>query len=178
MEETGCEKVNIIAHSKGGLDSRAAIAHWGLAPYVATLTTINTPHRGCIFAEYLLDKIPEAVRQKMADGLQRRPEAAGGREPGLPGGGDGPDRAACLPAKRNAVTPDVPGRVVRERHVLAAKRPDSGKFPLNVTYPIVKHFDGQNDGLVSVDSARWGESVHRCWSPRESGASPTETWWT
>lgn len=43
VEETGCGKVNIIAHSKGGLDSRAAIAHWGMAPYVATLTTINTP---------------------------------------------------------------------------------------------------------------------------------------
>mgnify|MGYP002281987339 FL=1 len=66
VEETGCGKVNIIAHSKGGLDSRAAIAHWGMAPYVATLTTINTPHRGCIFAEYLLGKIPEAVRQKIA----------------------------------------------------------------------------------------------------------------
>ncbi len=43
VETTGCEKVNIIAHSKGGLDSRAAIAHAGCAPYVATLTTINTP---------------------------------------------------------------------------------------------------------------------------------------
>ena len=54
LAETGCEKVNIIAHSKGGLDSRAAIAHAGCAPCVASLTTINTPHRGCIFAEYLL----------------------------------------------------------------------------------------------------------------------------
>ena len=26
VEETGCEKVNVIAHSKGGLDTRAAIA--------------------------------------------------------------------------------------------------------------------------------------------------------
>ena len=57
VETTGCE-MNIIAHSKGGLDSRAAIAHAGCAPYVATLTTINTPHRGCIFAEYLLGKAP------------------------------------------------------------------------------------------------------------------------
>ncbi len=67
LAETGCEKVNIIAHSKGGLDSRAAIAHAGCAPCVASLTTINTPHRGCIFAEYLLEKIPAAARQKIAD---------------------------------------------------------------------------------------------------------------
>lgn len=42
VQETGCEKVNIIAHSKGGLDSRYAISACGMAPYVASLTTINT----------------------------------------------------------------------------------------------------------------------------------------
>lgn len=41
--KTGCEKVNVIAHSKGGLDMRAAIALTDIAPYVASLTTINTP---------------------------------------------------------------------------------------------------------------------------------------
>ena len=58
VEETGCEKVNIIAHSKGGLDSRYAISECGMGKYVASLTTINTPHRGCEFADYLLSKIP------------------------------------------------------------------------------------------------------------------------
>ncbi len=57
LKETGCGKVNIIAHSKGGLDSRYAISKLGMAPYVASLTTINTPHRGCEFADYLLGKI-------------------------------------------------------------------------------------------------------------------------
>ena len=32
----------------------------------------------------------------------------------------------------------------------------SGRFPLNMSYPMVKHFDGANDGLVSVDSMKWG----------------------
>ena len=36
------------------------------------------------------------------------------------------------------------------------KKAQQGKFPLNVTYPIVRHFDGKNDGLVSVESAKWG----------------------
>lgn len=61
MEETGCQQVNIIAHSKGGLDARAAIAHCGMASCVATLTTINTPHRGCVFAEYLLNHLPDRM---------------------------------------------------------------------------------------------------------------------
>ena len=46
VNETGCGKVNVIAHSKGGLDTRATIALTDIAPYVASLTTINTPHRG------------------------------------------------------------------------------------------------------------------------------------
>ena len=54
VEETGCEKINIIAHSKGGLDCRYAISEYGIAEYVASLTTVSTPHRGCIFAERLL----------------------------------------------------------------------------------------------------------------------------
>ena len=38
-----------------------------MAPYVASLTTINTPHRGCEFADYLLGKIPEKQQQMVAD---------------------------------------------------------------------------------------------------------------
>lgn len=59
INETGCQKVNVIAHSKGGLDMRAAIAFTDVVSYVASLTTINTPHRGCQFADYLLTQIPE-----------------------------------------------------------------------------------------------------------------------
>lgn len=46
ISETKCEKVNIIAHSKGGLDCRYALSALGTDAYVASLTTINTPHRG------------------------------------------------------------------------------------------------------------------------------------
>lgn len=34
----------------------------------------------------------------------------------------------------------------------------NGKFPLNFSYHIVKHFDGENDGLVSEKSFPWGSS--------------------
>jgi triacylglycerol lipase len=43
---TGAPKVNLIAHSMGGLDSRALISTLGYGDRVATLTTISTPHRG------------------------------------------------------------------------------------------------------------------------------------
>ena len=153
LEETGCEKVNIIAHSKGGLDSRAAIAHCGMAPYVATLTTINTPHRGCIYAEYLLNKVPEAARQKVAAAYNATLKRLGDENPDFLAAVKDLTESACL--ARNESTPDMPG-VVYESVMSYCKKAQGGRFPLNVTYPIVKHFDGKNDGLVSVDSAKWG----------------------
>ena len=154
VEETGCGKVNIIAHSKGGLDSRAAIAHCGMAPYVATLTTINTPHRGCIFAEYLLGKVPQAARLKIAAAYNAAMKQVGDPNPDFLAAVTDLTESACL--ARNEVTPDAPG-VVYESVMSYCKKARHGKFPLNMTYPIVKHFDGLNDGLVSVESARWGE---------------------
>ena len=40
--------------------------------------------------------------------------------------------------------------------LLSPFAPHQLQIPLNMTYPIVKHFDGLNDGLVSVESAKWG----------------------
>ncbi len=154
VEETGCEKVNIIAHSKGGLDSRAAIAHCGMARYVATLTTVNTPHRGCIFAEYLLGKAPEALRQKVAGAYNAALRKVGDPNPDFLAAVTDLTESACL--RRNEVTPDDPG-VIYESVMSYCKKARHGKFPLNMTYPVVKHFDGLNDGLVSVESAKWGE---------------------
>ena len=153
MEETGCEKVNIIAHSKGGLDARAAISHEGMAPHVATLTTINTPHRGCIYAEYLLNKVPEAAREKVAAAYNGALKHLGDENPDFLAAVTDLTESACL--ARNAETPDMPG-VVYESVMSWCRAARNGRFPLNATYPVVRHFDGQNDGLVSVESARWG----------------------
>ncbi len=168
VEETGCEKVNIIAHSKGGLDSRAAISHWGIAPYVASLTTVNTPNRGCIFAEHLLGKVPEAVRNKVAAAYNAALRMVGDPDPDFLAAVTDLTESAC--AARNAVTPDVPG-VLYESVMSCCKRARSGRFPLNMTYPVVKHFDGQNDGLVSVESARWGERYTLLETKGERGIS-------
>ena len=46
LVETGARKVNMIAHSQGGMDARVVISGLGYAERVATLTTVATPHRG------------------------------------------------------------------------------------------------------------------------------------
>ncbi|MCI9122238.1 MAG: triacylglycerol lipase [Oscillibacter sp.] len=168
VTETGCEKVNIIAHSKGGLDSRAAIAHWGMAPYVATLTTINTPHRGCIFAEYLLGKAPEALRQKVAETYNAALRKIGDPNPDFLAAVTGLTESACL--ARNEVTPDDP-EVLYESVMSFCKKARHSRFPLNLTLPIVKHFDGLNDGLVSAESAKWGARFTLLRPPGKRGIS-------
>jgi triacylglycerol lipase len=56
----GCDatKVNIIAHSMGGLDSRTLISELHYGDRVASLTTISTPHRGSAVADVLLKVMP------------------------------------------------------------------------------------------------------------------------
>lgn len=48
------KKVNLIAHSMGGLDCRYYISKLGGYRYTASLTTIGTPHRGSSWADLLV----------------------------------------------------------------------------------------------------------------------------
>src|ERR1041385_1515430 len=50
-------KVHVIGRSQGGLNSRHAIVDHGVADDVAILTTINTPHLGTSFADYVLSPL-------------------------------------------------------------------------------------------------------------------------
>ena len=48
------DRVHIIAHSMGGLDSRYLISSLGYASKIASLTTLETPHRGSPLADIAL----------------------------------------------------------------------------------------------------------------------------
>lgn len=56
LEESGADKVHLIAHSQGGLDARYAISERGLGygERVASLITISTPHHGTPLADFFL----------------------------------------------------------------------------------------------------------------------------
>ncbi len=61
-------RVNIVAHSMGGLDARYAISRLGLAGRVASLITIAAPHQGTPLADAghaLFGKITRLLRRIM-----------------------------------------------------------------------------------------------------------------
>ncbi|MDD3337990.1 MAG: triacylglycerol lipase [Lachnospiraceae bacterium] len=154
IAETGCEKVNIIAHSKGGLDSRYAISQLGMAPYVASITTINTPHRGCVFADYLLGKIPKSVQDNMAAMYNGTLKKLGDPNPDFLAAVY--DLTASRAVELNELMPDMAG--IYEQSVGSKLNVASGgRFPLNFSQKLVEHFDGDNDGLVGYESFAWGE---------------------
>lgn len=153
VADTKCEKVNIIAHSKGGLDSRYAISCLGMDEYVASLTTINTPHRGCAFAEYLLEKAPDKLRNFLANRYNSTLKKFGDDNPDFLGAVNSLTVKGCK--ELNEIAEDKEGVFYQSVCSKMLKR-TSGKFPLNISYGLVKKFDGDNDGLVSIESAKWG----------------------
>lgn len=157
VQQTGCGKVNIIAHSKGGLDSRAAVSMTSAGQYVASLTTISTPHRGCEFADYLLGEIPEEEQQVIASGYNTVASKLGDRDPDFLAAVYDLTSEKCK--ERNDAVHDDPN-VFYQSVGSVLHGASSGQFPLNFTYHLVKYFDGENDGLVGVDSFEWGSSLN------------------
>ena len=157
VEETGCEKVNIIAHSKGGLDCRYALSFCGAAPYVASLTTINSPHQGCGFAEYLLTAIPEKAQRKIERTYNSAMRRLGDPSPDFMAAVRDLTASRCVQrCQEMEAHPNTEG-ILCQSVGSCLRRGGDGRFPLNLTYQLVKFFDGENDGLVSRDSFPFGE---------------------
>ena len=154
VEDTGCEKVNIIAHSKGGLDGYWAISEFGADKYVASLTTVSTPHIGCMFMDVLIKYIPEVMQTAIADIYNQTLCHLGDRNPDF--------LAAMLDLttqssiERNKLL-HIPSGVYCQSVGSIQKKAQNGKFPFNFSYHVVKYFDGRNDGVVGEESFVFGE---------------------
>ncbi len=151
--ETGSRKVNIIAHSKGGLDARRAASAFGCGGKIASITTIATPHRGSIVLDKLFS-IPRPVWNAAAFAVNNWIRLVGDRKP------DFLRLCEDLTTERmrhfNENTPDVPG-IYYQSFACVMKHPLSD-INLSTANAVVRHYEGENDGLVSVASAKWGES--------------------
>jgi triacylglycerol lipase len=150
---TGAEKVNVIAHSKGGLEARYCVSTLGLGGKVASLTTLCTPHRGSALAVYFREDLP-LVNRWFASLCDLYAVAVAGDS-----SADAYASIAELSpescAAFNEANPDDPRVYYRS---YAAVIDEGYGVPLYLgLYEIMREREGPNDGFVSVDSARWGD---------------------
>ncbi len=169
IAETGAPKVNIIAHSKGGLDSRYAISKLGMDRYVATLTTINTPHFGCEWVDNVLAKAPQSLKDFCDRRYNRLFSRLGDRDPHFLLGVGELTKASCERFEREV--PDSPS--VRYHSVMSRMVTSrAAGFPLNMGYFLNKPYTKLgNDGLVPVESALRGERTSMVPDTRKRGIS-------
>ena len=149
IKETNCKKVNVIAHSKGGLDTRYAISNLGMDKYIASLTMINTPNHGCVFADYLLNKAPDGLKEAVAKSYNFALKKLGDKAPDFIAGVT--DLTSSEVEKMNEKMPASP-KVKYKSYGSVLKKATGGRFPLHLTNNFVKLFDGKNDGLVGIES--------------------------
>lgn len=150
-EQTGSDKVNLIGHSKGGLDARYAISALGLADKVASLTTIATPHRGCYLADLLMDELawPKFIAGQILDAISTL---------------SGDERANAMAAASqlsvkamadfNANIPDMPG-VLYQSYAGVIQEDHPHLLWLTLARYLAET-EGPNDSVVSLESAKWG----------------------
>ena len=156
LEKEQCEKVNIIAHSKGGLDARYAISCLDAAPYVASLTTVCTSHLGSSLIDIAIKKIPGSFLRRFAKGYNSMYKKLGDTEPDfLSGISDLTTEQCALFNKEVIDSEDVLYSSVSSKMSSFF----SSDFPLNVGYAILRRTDGDNDGFVSVKSSKWGHDL-------------------
>ncbi|MGN0633072.1 MAG: esterase/lipase family protein [Oscillospiraceae bacterium] len=152
LDAAGAEKVNIIAHSKGGLEARYLISSLGMADKVASLTTVNTPHNGSITVDKLL-KLPDILVRAAGKLTDLCMKLLGDKNP-------------CAynvfyqfttsAAQRfNEENPDC-GGVYYQSFGFKMKGALSD-ITMVVPYLVVRHFEGENDGLLSERAVSRGE---------------------
>lgn len=152
LRETGAEKVNIIAHSKGGLDARYAVSKLNMGDYVASLTMISTPHRGCKFVD-IACKLPDGVYRAIAKIFDKYYRFIGDKNPDFY---TASRQFSTYSSKIfNKEVKDVP-QVYYQSYMTVMKGIFSD-YVLSIPYILIKLTEGENDGLVSIESAKWGE---------------------
>src|SRR5439155_6766729 len=140
VRSVDAKRVNLVAHSLGGLDARYAISKLGLHDRVASLVTLGTPHRGTPVADFGI-----AVADPL--GLKRILGAIGFDTRVFY------ELTTAHMKRFNREVPDA--RAVWYGSLIA--RAQSGLHPLLLPIHLaLKQNAGENDGLVLSSSQRCG----------------------
>ena len=152
LEESAAEKLNLIAHSTGGIEARYLISRMGMSEKIASLTTLATPHRGIKAMDHIKQQSGFLYKQLLRifnlmlvmDGRQKNCSL-----------GIYDLFTTDFMGVFNEIVPDV-GGVYYQSYAFDMKNSKSDPS-MGLFYQLVKYAEGANDGLVSVESAKWGD---------------------
>lgn len=152
--ETQSEKVNIIAHSKGGLDSRFLIWNYNYGGKVASLTTISTPHHGAELADLIFQqKIVHTNAARKA--LEIYGQMTGDVNPDLYSVNSQLTTENMKEFNRKVITDE---NVYYQSYYTTMKNAFADMMHFT-NYLSIKKISGANDGVVSEVSARWSDNI-------------------
>lgn len=144
LRECPNDRIVLLAHSMGGLDSRFLLTHRGDGLNIESLVTLVTPHHGSAVAEAVFST---TERFKLVPFLERAKIDLNGLRDLRP--------SAC--EEFNARTPDRPD--VRYFSIISQQPRADIRLSLKLSCGHLEQVSGPNDGLVSVTSGRWGQCL-------------------
>ena len=151
LEKENCEKVNLIAHSKGGLDARYMISQLDMADRVASLTTLSTPHHGSGLSAKLL-QMPRFMAKTIAFFTDTFYKILGDEQPDILLLGQEITGEAM--EAFNETILNVP-QVYYQSYSSTA--PHKKAFLRFIPYQISRYCEQDDtDGMVAVKSSQWG----------------------
>ncbi len=151
LQKENCEKVNIIAHSKGGVDARYMISQLDMAEHVASLTTLSTPHHGSGLSAKLLT-MPAFLAKTVAFFTDTFYRLLGDRKPDILRLGQ--ELTADAMAQFNE---DVPNAASVYYQSFSSTAPHKKAFLRFIPYRISRYCEQDDtDGMVAVKSSQWG----------------------
>ena len=157
LAQTHSEKVHLIAHSKGGLDVRYMVTSLGMAPRVASVTTISTPHHGSRTMDAFFS-MPRWMFRLAAFFVNGWFRLLGDKHPDFFSTCD--QFTTAWAEKFNRENPDMPGVYYRSyAGVMSSWRSDCFMWWQNL---VIGRVEGENDGLVTAASAQWS-GFHAEW---------------
>jgi triacylglycerol lipase len=155
------QKIHIVAHSMGGLDSRFLISNnlRNLRGRIASLTTICTPHRGSPIADLLLGPERPGLLDPRRIAFQIVEGSLLSLGINLGGFADLTQEATAAFAQR---APDVPGFAYFSVAGVGRASGRATSLPLLAGHAHIADAgrsaeEKRNDGLVSLSSARFGK---------------------
>jgi len=157
LQETGSEKVNIIAHSKGGIDSRYLIWRYDFADKIISLTTISTPHRGAVLADRIYNQ-NYARSPLLLNAIDEFGRLSGDRYPDTHTVNY--QLTTGFMAEFNELLGLVDERVYFKSLFSALESPMDDPI-WAYSYRYIYSITGINDGVVSECSANWGGNFSR-----------------